>query len=240
MSRVTKKQRRQMRQEGLMKGNSLTVNPIDLKTDAQREATLYWKDQYNLSLLGMPGTGKTFLSFFFALTEVLQGFGEYRKVVIVRSTVPTRDVGFLKGYLNEKTAVYEAPYSKICTELVGRGDAYQILKQKGVVEFMPTAFIRGITLDNTIVIVDECQNMSPMELHSIMTRLGKNSRIIFSGDTGQDDLTSERYNEESGLRSFMKILYRMDEFRHVDFKAEDIVRSGLVKSYIIQRDKLGM
>ena len=137
-------------------------------------------------------------------------------------------------------AVYEGPYNTICTKLFGRGDAYNVLKTRDNIEFISSSFLRGETFDNCILLVDECQNMGSQELHTIMTRVGENCKIIFCGDVKQDDLTSERKKEVSGLREFMPIIRSMDEFDFVEFVAADIVRSDLVKSYIIARDKLGL
>jgi phosphate starvation-inducible protein PhoH len=136
--------------------------------------------------------------------------------------------------------VYEEPYYDIASKIFARGDAYQILKQKSMVQFASTSYLRGCTFENCTILVDEVQNMSDGELHTIMTRVGENSRIIFCGDIKQDDLTSERLKEESGLRDFMRVISRMDEFDFIEFEIDDIVRSRLVKSYIIQRDKLGL
>jgi phosphate starvation-inducible protein PhoH and related proteins len=194
----------------------------------------------NLMLHGVAGTGKTFIALNLALEDVLSGNNQKKKVIIVRSVVPTRDMGFLPGNQKEKSRVYESPYYSICNELFGRGDAYETLKSKGMIDFITTSFIRGITLDNCIVVVDESQNMAAQELHSIMTRVGQNCRIIFAGDTRQDDLTSVRKKEESGLTEFMRILRVMKSFDFVEFGEEDIVRSELVKEYIITRNKLGL
>lgn len=246
-TRLSKRQKRILKQEGILtEGNKINharfsprrdIEPI---TEAQKDAWESWEDGYNLMLHGMAGTGKTFLALFFACNEVLSKDTQYKKIFIVRSVVPTRDMGFLPGNKTEKTKVYEGPYYDIATKIFNRGDAYDVLKQKNLVEFMSTSFIRGITIDDAIIIVDEMQNMNAMELHSIMTRVGENCRIIFCGDLKQDDLTSERYKESTGLADFMKIIENMDEFDFVEFNAEDIVRSGLVKNYIIQRDKLGL
>ena len=164
----------------------------------------------------------------------------YRKVFIVRSVVPTRDMGFLPGSQKDKMKVYEAPYYDIASKLFQRGDAYEILKQKNNVEFISTSFLRGSTFDDCIILVDEVQNMSDQELHTVMTRVGENCKIIFCGDVKQDDLTSERKKEMSGLRTFMKVIERMDEFDFIEFEVSDIVRSELVKAYIIERDNQGL
>jgi len=154
--------------------------------------------------------------------------------------VPTRDIGFLPGSQKDKMKVYEAPYYDIASKLFKRGDAYEILKQRNNVEFISTSFLRGSTFDDCILVVDEVQNMSDQELHTVMTRVGENCRIIFCGDVKQDDLTSERKKEMSGLRSFMGVIKKMKEFDFVEFEASDIVRSKLVKSYIIERDRQGL
>ena len=215
----------------------LKINPL---TSTQADVFDAFDEDLNLMLHGVAGTGKTFVAMYLALRDVLSGVEQRKKIFIVRSVVPTRDMGFLPGNQKEKARVYEAPYYTICNELFGRGDAYETLKSKNVVEFITSSFIRGITLDNSIVIVDEAQNMSAMELHSIMTRVGQNTKIIFCGDTRQDDLTSERKKEESGLTQFMRILQRMESFEFIEFIEEDIVRSDLVKEYIITRNRMGL
>jgi len=146
----------------------------------------------------------------------------------------------MPGNQKQKEAVYEEPYYDIATKLFNRGDAYQILKQKQIVNFASTSYLRGCTFEDCIILVDEVQNMSAGELHTVMTRVGENSKIIFCGDVKQDDLTSERKKEMSGLRDFMRIINNMREFDFVEFQIDDIVRSKLVKSYIINRDKLGL
>ena len=244
--RMNKKQRRVLRQDGILgENNTLTANfsvdpTIKPMTDNQRTAFSAWADGFNLMLHGIAGTGKTFLAIYFAISEVMKSATPYKKVYIIRSTVPTINQGFMPGTQKQKEAVYEEPYHEIAKKLFGRDDAYAILKQKGLVEFRSTSFLRGVTFDNCIIVVDEVQNMSDGELHTIMTRVGEDSKIIFCGDLKQDDLTSERYNEQSGLRDFLRIIDSMKEFDFVEFQIEDIVRSKLVKSYIIARDKIGL
>lgn len=243
-NRLTKRQKRILRQEQVIDkhghiGAKFKLKRITPLTQAQKDVFEAYDEGYHLMLHGVAGTGKTFIGLYLALSSVLET-GEYGKVYIVRSVVPSRDMGFLPGNHKEKSKVYEVPYADICSRLFDRGDAYDLLRTKNVIEFMTTSFVRGITLDNCVLIVDEVQNMSPMELHSLMTRVGENCRVIFSGDVNQDDLTSERKKEYSGLRDFLKIIEAMEEFDFIEFNVNDIVRSNLVKSYIIARDKLGI
>ena len=254
MSRLNKRQKRVLRQEGVLDENARFRNfnlRSDIKpmTDTQQDAWDSWADGYHLFLHGIAGTGKTFIAMYLALNEVFSGsqyedseYNQrlYEKVFIVRSTVPSREQGFMPGTQKQKEAVYEEPYVDIGNKLFGRKDAYDLLKQREKVEFRSTSFLRGCTFENCILIVDECQNMADNELHTVMTRVGENCKIIFCGDVKQDDLTSERKKEVSGLRDFMKVIRNMKEFDFIEFMAEDIVRSALVKSYIIERDRLGL
>ena len=212
----------------------LTFKPI---THNQEKTYKSYKEGHHLLLHGIAGTGKTFLSMYLALEEVLDPSSIYEDVFIVRSVVSTRDIGFLPGDEQEKVSIYEAPYRSICRELFGIRDAYDALKQQQNVKFMSTSFIRGITINNSIVIVDECQNLNFHELDSIITRIGKNSKIIFCGDYTQTDLTRE--NDKRGIINFMKILKEIKEFETVEFTIDDIVRSDFLKSYIVAKYKLG-
>lgn len=236
--RLTKKQKRQVQRQQSSINSGLEIKRIDPLTDNQELAFSFNRSNKNLMLHGIAGTGKTFLAMYFALKEILEGDTNKKKLVIVRSVVPTRDMGFLPGTAKEKAAVYEAPYIAICTELFGRGDAYELLSRKGIIEFISTSFIRGITLSDSVVIVDEAENLNGHELDSIITRLGYNTRILFSGDFRQTDLTNNR--EKKGFSDFINILKHMDLFAFIDFKKEDIVRSELVKSYIIAKDELNI
>jgi len=191
----------------------------------------------NLMLHGYAGTGKTFLSSYLALREVLH-YETYKKVVIIRSVVPSRDMGFLPGTEKQKAEVYEQPYQEICDDLFGRGDGYKILKLKNLVEFTTTSFLRGMTFNDSIIIVDECENMSFQEIDTVMTRIGTNSRIIFSGDYRQTDL--HKPHDKSGIRELMAISNRMSSFDHIEFSINDIVRSGVVREYIIQKTEMGL
>lgn len=233
--RILKQNKNNTNQEKL----NFQLKKIEPLTKHQRESFEAYYQGKNLMLHGIAGTGKSFISMYLALDEVLSSVdGPYKKVIIVRSVVPTRDMGFLPGNSKEKAQVYEAPYYAICTELFGRGDAYTYLKQKGLVDFISTSFIRGITLNNCIIIVDEIANMTLHELDSVITRVGRNCKIIFSGDFRQSDFTKD--HERNGLPQFMRIVERMKSFAFVDFDENDIVRSAMVKDYIIWKDKLGI
>jgi|TARA_R110000822_G_scaffold157458_1_gene297166 phosphate starvation-inducible PhoH-like protein len=191
-------------------------------------------DSYkHLMLHGCAGTGKTFISLYLALDDLQKE--EFSRIVLVRSAVPTREMGFLPGTEDEKSKVYEAPYVNIMQELFSRGDnPYGQLKQKGVINFLTTSYIRGTTFNDSVIIVDECQNMTFHELDSIITRVGKNCRIIFCGDFFQSDLKS------SGLKDFMRIIKSMNEFDFIEFGIEDIVRSDFVKSYLTEKYTKGI
>jgi len=188
----------------------------------------------NIMLLhGVAGTGKTYIALYHALEEVLDKTNPYRRVIVVRSAVPSRDIGHLPGDEKEKSEVYTEPYVEVCQDLFGRHDAYQRLEEQGVVKFLITSFVRGITLDDSVIIVDECQNMTDMELNSIITRVGDRSKIIFCGDFRQTDLYKK--TDMSGLKKFMAIADMMPSFKTFEFGVEDIVRSAIVKEYIIAR-----
>lgn len=239
--RLTKRQKRLLRQQGSPSETekvklNFQLRRIDPLTANQSKAFDSFDDGKNLLLHGIAGTGKTFISMYLALNEVMNPLSGYNKVIIVRSVVPTRDMGFLPGNHKDKAKVYEAPYYIIANELFGRGDAYEILKQKTLVEFISTSFIRGTTLNDAIVVVDEIGNMTLHELDSVITRIGKNCRVVFSGDFRQSDLTREQ--EKNGLKDFIRILDRMKSFDYIEFDENDIVRSGLVKEYIIAKDRL--
>jgi phosphate starvation-inducible protein PhoH len=237
--RLTRKQRR-IQQQGQTEENSLKLNfrlkNIEPLTENQRLTFEKYHDGKNLLLHGIAGTGKSFLSIYLSLQNILSDPSRYKKLIIVRSVVPTRDMGFLPGNNKEKTKVYEAPYLAIFSELFGRGDAYDYLKNKGLVDFISTSFIRGITLNDCIIVVDEIANMTLHELDSVITRVGKNCKVIFCGDFRQSDFTKE--HEKNGLTDFMRILQRMKSFDYIDFTEHDIVRSAMVKEYIIAKDRL--
>lgn len=185
----------------------------------------------NHLLMGPPGTGKTFLALYKAF-ERMRSDSSIKQIIIIRSAVPTKDIGFLPGTYAEKTKVYELPYKLICEELLGRPDAYNVLLDHGAIKFMLTSYVRGISLKDSIVIVDEFQNLTFHEADSIITRPGLNTQVIFSGDTYQSDLPKS----QADIHAFIKIINQLDaDFNINQFTVSDIVRSGLVKNYVKKR-----
>ena len=230
----------QSSQPQLIVSNKLKIRLDDMKvieplTENQKGFFEAYDNSKIMMLLGVAGTGKTYIALYHALEEVLNKNSVYEKVIIVRSAVPSREIGHLPGDEKEKTEVYQQPYITICQDLFDRSDAYQRLTEQKAVQFMITSFIRGTTLDNAIILVDECQNMTDMELNSIITRVGERSKIIFCGDFRQTDLYKK--TDMSGLKKFMVIADMMPSFKTFEFGVEDIVRSELVKEYIIARLK---
>lgn len=198
----------------------------------------YKRGDYFMGLFGSPGTGKTFIALYKALEEVLDKSNPFKNIVVVRSAVQTRDQGFLPGSIEEKQEIYEQPYKEICQTLFDRPDAWDRLKEQGYARFITTTAIRGISIDDAIIIVDECQSMTFHELNTVMSRTGYRSKIMFSGDVKQNDLIKSR-NDISGLQEFIKIASSMRDYTGVEFTVDDIVRSSLVKSWIMACESFG-
>lgn len=213
--------------------HNLELIEVEPLTERQGRALKYWEEDKHLILQGYAGTGKTFLALSMALKLLDERNSPYKKVIVVRSAVPSRDMGFMPGNQKEKSAVYEEPYFVNVNQLYRCGSAYETLKKRNQLDFRTTSYMRGMTYDRSVVIVDEIQNMSFGELDTIMTRIGENSRIIFCGDYRQTDLKND--NEKKGLGRFLNILNGLNQFAVVDFQAEDIVRSDIVRDYIIAK-----
>jgi len=216
----------------------LKLRDVDPKTPNQQLVYQLFEQEHNLVLHGMAGTGKTFITLYLALQRLLSKNSFQQKVVIVRSVVPTREMGFLPGSEKEKMKTYEAPYQSMCVDLFGRGDAYDILKTKNQIEFLSTSFLRGTTLDDTIIIVDEFQNLNAHEINSIMTRVGINTQIVLCGDGIQSDL--HKPWDQSGTSELLRIANHMDSMEVITFGIDDIVRSGFVRDWLVAREELGI
>jgi len=230
------KRRKPINNELLVDVQPLTVNQSNFFEE-------YEKDKQVIAY-GAAGTGKTFIALYLALKDVLNENTPYEKVYIVRSLVSTREIGFLPGDHEDKSSLYQIPYKnmvKYMFEMPSDADfemLYGNLKTQETIKFWSTSFLRGTTLDNAVIIVDEFQNLNFHELDSIITRVGENSRIIFCGDATQTDLV--KTNERNGIIDFMNILRKMESFSLIEFGIEDIVRSGLVKEYLIAKQESGM
>ena len=197
----------------------------------------YDRQDYFIALHGVAGTGKTFIALYKAIQEVLHKDNPFDKIIIVRSAVPSREVGHLPGDLDEKTEIYRQPYQQICQTLFGKSDAYNRLEEQKHIRFISTSFIRGMSFDNAIIIVDEMQNLTYEEIDTVMTRVGHMSKIIWCGDYRQTDLNKKK-NDMSGILKFFDIALHMSAFTKVEFTPDDIVRSSLVKDYILAKLKI--
>ncbi len=213
------------------------LRSIRPKNEAQREFFESYFQGANVIGNGSAGTGKSYISLFLALNDVLNVETPYEKIIIVRSAVPSREIGHLPGTMEEKMAVYEEPYKDIVGDLLHRRTAYNDLKELGKIVFMPTSFVRGLTWDDTVVVVDEAQNMTLQEIHSVITRVGQNTKLIICGDIGQNDLVV-RKSDISGYLEVLRIAERMKEFDIINFTEQDIIRSQFVKSWIIAKQSV--
>ena len=219
----------------------LNIEPI---TDNQKRFFESYKEGKHIVAYGTAGTGKTFITLYNALSEILDDKTPYERIYLVRSLVSTREIGFLPGDHEDKADIYQIPYKnmvKYMFQMPSDADfemLYGNLKAQESIKFWSTSFIRGTTLDNAIVIVDEFQNLNFHELDSIITRIGENSKIMFCGDASQTDLI--KTNDRNGIVDFMNILRKMNSFDIIEFGIDDIVRSGLVKEYIIAKLENGL
>jgi phosphate starvation-inducible PhoH-like protein len=227
----------------MKKNNSLTVSFDELEkiepiTDNQKKAFDSWDKGYNLILTGSAGTGKTFIALYNAFKEMLDKPELYRRIMIMRSMVPTRDAGHLPGTKEEKEDPYKVPYKNICDEIFGYKGAYGKLTTANKLTFETTSYIRGATFDQTIIVVDEMQNLNFHELDSVITRVGNDCKIIFCGDYLQSDFKYK--DDKDGIIKFISIVEQMRFFRVINFGWEDIVRSDLVRDYIMTKEMMNI
>ncbi len=220
---------------------------VDIKPLTKNQEKFFdaYKKGKNIFSYGAAGTGKTFIALYLALKDVLNQMTPYEKVYIVRSLVSTREIGFLPGDHEDKSFLYQIPYKNMVKYMFEMSDdtefemLYGALKAQETIGFWSTSFIRGTTMDNAIILVDEMQNLNFHELDSIITRVGENTKIIFCGDAAQTDLV--KTNERNGILDFKKIILSMvDDFESIEFDINDIVRSGLVRNYLLTKIALGM
>ena len=211
---------------------SLELKYITPKTTSQHQTFEAFYDGYHPILMGCAGTGKSFISVYLGLESVFDAHTSFKKLAIVRSAVPSRELGFLPGDEAGKISSYKRPYVQIVNELLGRADGFEILEKKGIIEFVSTSFLRGTTINDTVIFLDEIQNLSSTELHTVVTRIGKNSALILAGDFFQNDLS----DNESGLKEFYEIAKRVKNFKIINFSEKDILRNEFIKEYIIAKN----
>lgn len=222
--------------------NSLKIRADDLRTfqpltnNQKLFFESYKQGDYFIALHGVAGTGKTFIALYKAIEEVLDRDNTFTKIIVVRSAVQSREIGHLPGDVGEKMEIYEQPYRQICHQLFEKKDAWDRLEEQGHVQFISTSFIRGMSFDDAIIIVDEMQNMTFEEIDTVMTRVGYRSKIIWCGDYRQTDLNKKK-NDVSGILKFFDIAMHMSAFTRIEFTPDDIVRSSLVKDYILAKLK---
>ena len=211
------------------------LTKLEPMTSNQETVFKSWEKNH-MVLSGSAGTGKTFISLYLALKDVLDKNTPYEKVLIVRSAVPTRDMGFLPGTQEEKEAAYTVPYQIIVNDLFQDKEAWNKLTQLNNIEFTTTSYIRGMTFNDCIMIVDEAQNCNYHELCSIITRVGENCKFVMCGDYYQSDFTRE--GDKGGINAFLNILENMNHFEEVQFIWKDIVRSGMVRDFIMTKEMI--
>jgi predicted ribonuclease YlaK len=234
----TKSQRRLPVNSDLM----VKVEPL---SENQEKIFKAWDEGKHLFIYGCAGTGKTFTALYKALYDSLSATPSYERVYLVRSLVATREIGFLPGDHEDKSSLYQIPYKNMVKYMFEMGNdqdfdmLYGQLKAQESIKFWSTSFLRGITLDNSVIIIDEMQNLNFHELDSIITRVGENSRIVFCGDAMQTDLIKDR--EKNGIHDFMRILEMMpDDFAMIEMGIDDICRSGLVRNYLLAKNASGL
>jgi len=217
---------------------NIKLEAVYPKTENQKRVFKEYDKGNHILQHGSAGCGKTFLSLYLSFQDILSKDSQHSKVIIVRSIVPSREPGHLPGDMKQKAAVYEAPYYGICSELFGRGDAYDLLKRKGLIEFTTTSFLRGTTYRDCILIVDEFQNLASHEMNTLMTRVGENCRVIICGDYKQTDFTKDV--DKKSAHDLIRIVKRMPQFSTIEFTRDDIVRSAFVKNFIIAKEELNI
>lgn len=211
---------------------SLHLKEVYPKTHAQEQFFEAFYNGYHPIATGTAGSGKSFISIYLGLEAIFDTQSPYRKLMICRSAVSSRDLGYLPGTVDEKISIFKRPYVSIVNELLGRDDAFEILEKRGYIEFCSTSFLRGTTINDTIIFLDEIQNLSSVELHTVVTRIGRDSALVLAGDFMQNDLN----HGESGLREFCEIAKRVKDFKIIAFQEKDIVRNSFIRDYIIAKN----
>jgi predicted ribonuclease YlaK len=215
-----------------------SVKRIKPLTENQGKTFDAYEEGNHLVLSGSAGSGKSFLAMYLGLKDVLTENSHYNKIIIIRSAVPSRDLGFVPGSLEEKAKIYQEPYMNIVNEIIGRGDAWHFLMHKEIVQFQTTSFLRGLTFSDCIIVFDEFQSATFHEIDTVLTRVGDNCRFMLCGDFNQNDLNIKK--EKSGFTDIIRILDKLENISHIKFGIEDVVRSGFVKDYLQAKESLSL
>ena len=220
------------------KSQHFSVKKIKPLTENQELTFTQYEEGNHLVLSGSAGSGKSFLAMYLGLKDLLQENSHYNKLIIIRSAVPSRDLGFVPGTLEEKAKIYQEPYMNIVNELIGRGDAWHFLMNKEIIQFQTTSFLRGLTFSDCIIVFDEFQSATFHEIDTVLTRVGDNCRFMLCGDFNQNDLNIKK--EKSGFTDIIKILDKLDNISHIKFGIQDVVRSGFVREYLKAKEELSL
>jgi phosphate starvation-inducible PhoH-like protein len=220
------------------KAQHFSLKRVKPLTENQERTFEAYEEGNHLVLSGSAGSGKSFLAMYLGLKDLLDDASHYNRIIIIRSAVPSRDLGFVPGTLEEKAKIYQEPYQNIVNELIGRGDAWHFLMNKQIIEFQTTSFLRGLTFRDCIIVFDEFQSATFHEIDTVFTRIGENCRFILCGDYNQNDLNNKK--EKSGLNEAISILERINNVTRINFGIQDIVRSGFVKEYLTVKEKLNL
>jgi len=220
------------------KAQHFSLKRVKPLTENQERTFEAYEEGNHLVLSGSAGSGKSFLAMYLGLKDLLDDASHYNRIIIIRSAVPSRDLGFVPGTLEEKAKIYQEPYQNIVNELIGRGDAWHFLMNKQIIEFQTTSFLRGLTFRDCIIVFDEFQSATFHEIDTVLTRIGENCRFILCGDYNQNDLNNKK--EKSGLNEAISILERINNVTRINFGIQDIVRSGFVKEYLTVKEKLNL
>jgi phosphate starvation-inducible protein PhoH and related proteins len=210
----------------------IILKKVDPRTANQEKIFDRFDEGKHLYIHGTAGTGKTYVACYLAMDAILN-HGDFEELVIIRSAVPSRRQGFLPGNEEEKNEIFEVPYENLFTKLFDGDRPYQNLKSSNKVRFISTSYLRGITLENCVVLIEEVQNMNDGEIDTVMTRLGENCRAIICGDTAQNDLFY--MHEDSCIDKLSKVVRKMPSFSVIEMKPEDICRNGLVREWLLSK-----
>ena len=211
-----------------------TINgrPIKPKTVGQSEYINAIRNNMIVFGLGPAGTGKTYLAMAMAITAFKNG--EVERIILTRPAIEAGEkLGFLPGDLQSKVDPYLRPLYDALYQIMG-ADSFNKNMEKGLIEVAPLAYMRGRTLDNAYIILDEAQNTTPAQMKMFLTRIGFGSKVIVTGDMTQKDLAS---NVKSGLEVALKVLKNIEGISFITLTSKDVVRHPLVMKIVQAYDK---